>query len=182
MADDILITYKGNDIGIFVAAFDAIHLFLHVLGAKIAPKKSFVFSTDRKFRQWLAQHTWAQLGTTVKVTLSFQDLGAHFSVSARAIGTTLTERIEKAIVVILRIRRLPHTYAQNAKFILSVALSVGLYGVEISHINEGTTARLTTAISNTVALKLIGNAMHWYLVLSQTSWRLSLSQYHFYAG
>ena len=36
MADDILVTYKGNDIGSFVAAFDAIHLFLYVLGARIA--------------------------------------------------------------------------------------------------------------------------------------------------
>ena len=62
LTDDLQILARGpNHLEHFEYAFDATHKHLYDMGAKIAPKKSVVFSSDRKSRGWLKQHRWGPL-------------------------------------------------------------------------------------------------------------------------
>ena len=45
LADDLLLMYVGDQVTVLAAAFDDVHMFLHALGSKIAPKKCFTFSS-----------------------------------------------------------------------------------------------------------------------------------------
>ena len=127
------------------------HDFLHDMGARLAPKKSYLFSTANDFRKYLRTYSWPKVGGCISVLLHFRDLGTHVNTTSRFVGSTLTERIEQAIKCDMRFRWLPHTFLEKIKFILSSALSAGLYGCEAAWANEAALARLTTIIANTIS-------------------------------
>ena len=67
------------------------------MGAKIAPRKSLIFSSNNTARQWLRNHRWRILKDVVPVTNTCRDLGAHLnSLVNRKNGKTLTDRMQKA--------------------------------------------------------------------------------------
>ena len=47
LADDIMIIYHGDHLSTFVTAMDRTYAYLEDLGCKVAPTKSFLFSTDK---------------------------------------------------------------------------------------------------------------------------------------
>ncbi len=150
LADDILIIQEGDDISQFKQAYDCVHFFLINMGAKLAPHKSYLFSTAPNLRKWLSQHTWTHIKSKVQVIHSFRDLGAHLNFSRLHVATTLTMRMTDAIATVNRIRWLPHELHQKITFIINGALAKGLYGCEIAPVNEGVLAKLTSAIAKVV--------------------------------
>ena len=57
LADDLQILSHGKDqLSKFVYAFDMTHAHLAAMGARLAPNKSVVFSSNGTARKWLRQH------------------------------------------------------------------------------------------------------------------------------
>ena len=81
----------------FQYAFSKTHEHLEDMGAKIAPQKCYVFSSEKPAREWLRKHKWRRLKKQVPVINDCRDLGAHFNVKQDArYGTTLTDRLKGA--------------------------------------------------------------------------------------
>ena len=60
LADDLQVASTGEQhLDVFVAGFDATRRHLESMGAKLAPHKSIVFSTEGTARNWLKQHCWS---------------------------------------------------------------------------------------------------------------------------
>ena len=80
LADDLQILACGEDhLEKFVHAFDMTHAHLAAMGARLAPHKSVVFSSNGSTRNWLRQHRWRYVGRTIEVLSNCRDLGAHIS-------------------------------------------------------------------------------------------------------
>ena len=80
LADDILTKAEGDDhCHVFTRAFEETHMYLHMMGAKLAPPKSYIFSTASAARRKLAKYLWPQLGTVIEVVHHTRDLGAHIN-------------------------------------------------------------------------------------------------------
>ena len=63
LADDILVFAQGETHeATFKQAFDITHIFMRDIGAELAPAKSTTFSTNRKTRSRLREHTWEVIG------------------------------------------------------------------------------------------------------------------------
>ena len=57
LADDLQIVATGEDhLAACEKGFDATHKHFEEMGARLAPNKSIVFSTDGGARNWLKQH------------------------------------------------------------------------------------------------------------------------------
>ena len=96
LADDLqLLGTGGNHLSIFEYGFNKTHQHLTDMGAKLAPSKSIVFSSNEAARIWLRQHRWRRIGRTIAVITDGRDLCAHMNAAAnRFYGTTLTRRME----------------------------------------------------------------------------------------
>ena len=152
LADDMEIHAQGeHHARRFYYGYQMTLDYLVDMGAKVAKAKCFLFSTSTTSRIWLSQVKWEGIDDTLAVVLDARDLGAHLNTAALAKAPTLTKRLKQASATVLKIRRLPHTYAQKAHFIRTKALPQGLYGCEASHINQQAMESLTVCIVDTIA-------------------------------
>ena len=100
------------------------------MGAVIAPKKSFCYTTQPAARKWLSNHVWRVINSKIPVILHARDLGGQINTLHRGVGTVLNDRIIKALACLRRIRYRPHTPAEKAMFIRTKILPMALYGIE----------------------------------------------------
>ena len=122
LADEILVTSTGPDHEqVFRKAFEATHRYLHRMGARLAPKKSFIFSTEKAVRSALARHRWSELDTRIEVVQHTRDLGSHVNTLLCNRSTTLTGRMANGIIMARRIARLPMGDNEKAKVIRTKA-------------------------------------------------------------
>ena len=78
LADDVLLMAAGPGAWErFQQGFNATHVYIMDLGGKIAAAKSYLFSTDRAWRNRLRAHHWEHLDCLIRVVLHVRDLGAH---------------------------------------------------------------------------------------------------------
>ena len=96
LADDLQLLCKGeNHLTHFEYGFNKTHEHLTDMGAKLAPKKSIVFSSDEASRRGLRQNKCRRVGGMIQVITDGRDLGARMNAAAsRMYGATLTRRIE----------------------------------------------------------------------------------------
>jgi hypothetical protein len=152
LADDMEIHAQGeNHARRFHQGYQMTLEYLEDMGAKVAIKKYFLFSTSTTTRIWLAQVVWDGILTNLDVVLDARDLGAHLNTSAQIKAPTMTKRLQEAGDMVIKIRRLPHGYEGKAHFIRSKALPKGLYGCEASHINKQAIDHLASNIVDTIA-------------------------------
>ena len=99
LVDDLQLIATGpRHIETFEFAFNRSHEHLQDMGARLAPKKSVVFSTDPKVSSWMQTYKWRFVDATLTVVCDCRDLGAHLNVSALLKKTTtLTNRMQKGI-------------------------------------------------------------------------------------
>ena len=101
LADDIMVSVAGAEsYETFVPIFNATLQYCKDLGARVAPDKSFTFSTDKKVRKKLVHHFWMPIHATLNVLRHTRDLGTHLSFGASLIGTTINNRVEEAIKIV----------------------------------------------------------------------------------
>ena len=77
------------------------------MGAKVAPTKSYNFSSHPKARTWLKDTLWEHFKDTIQVVTDFRYLGAHRTTRAAANSSAMDERGEKAIRQLKRLRYCP---------------------------------------------------------------------------
>ena len=53
----------------FAKALNATHKFLHAMGSKVAPNKSYNFSSSKKAREWLKQTSWENINSEIRSTI-----------------------------------------------------------------------------------------------------------------
>jgi hypothetical protein len=147
LADDILIIAQGpNHFNSLVKGVTATHRFLLDMGARIAPEKSTLFSTDAASRNWMSNHLWGDSEVKIGVVKSFRDLGGHLNVGSNSYSKTLIKRMVKAIGLVHRVGRLPLSIEAKAKIIRTKVLAVALYRYEASRICPVTLLKLRSAI------------------------------------
>ena len=151
LADDLqLVAVGDNHLQDYTQAMDVTHRHLQEMGARVAPKKCISFSSSEVARRWLRDHRWRRLGTTMPVANDGRDLGAHFNVAGRRVGTTQTERLHKAARSAERIAVWKAPYRDKQEVVRAKTLAMGLYGCEMAPINEAAVRGLRTSIANAI--------------------------------
>ena len=96
MVDDVLIIGTGMKmLSKFAGALNATHKYLHQMGARVAPDKSYNFASTLKAKNWLREIVWGHIGSDIQVIIDFTYLGAHLTTRHAASSSTLDKRWEK---------------------------------------------------------------------------------------
>lgn len=77
-------------------------MYLHLMGAKVAPSKSYIVSSNSVTDTWLKEHMWQFLpvgNQFIQVLKSVRDLGANISTGAGALSGTMVERFKCSIMM-----------------------------------------------------------------------------------
>ena len=170
LADDVLILGTGTQMARnFATALDATHSFLHLMGAKVAPTKSFNFATHQGVKRWLAEKTWAGTNSTIKVVDDLRYLGAHITTTYDCISGTLNDRIDKAISQLQRLRFCSASTDSKIRVIATKVYAGALYGVEATQLAPAKIARLSAAVIDTFRSRNNShNANRFYTTLTPT--------------
>ena len=151
LADDVLLTAMGdNHMEHFIKAYSTMLEFLQDMGAKVSIKKSYLFSTEPRFRNFLKDFQWPHINCKINVVNDIRDLGAHLNVSARHIGTTLTQRMSEALPKVRRLGWLTLTILVKLNLIGTAIFSGAFYGCEVTHASESHLHTMATAIAQAI--------------------------------
>ena len=147
LADDILLVAKGKDmLGNFSIGLHETHEYLIMVGAKIAPKKSFNFASTLECRTWLENTTWPLAQGSILVQKGFRYLGAHLTTAVYHANGTIQQRFTKATAMARRLAAMPIPKVANTAIILAQILPMAFYGIETSSPSERAYTALTPAI------------------------------------
>ena len=76
LADDVLIVATGKHrVSNFAKTLNATHLYLHMMGAKVAPTKSYNFASHPKAKRWISKSKWDNIAESIEVITDFRYLG-----------------------------------------------------------------------------------------------------------
>lgn len=116
LAEDVLIIGTGMKmVSKFAKAVNATHLYLHKMGAKVAPGKSYNFASSNKARRWFKNTLWKHIDCSIEVIADFRYLGAHLTTRQATSSSTLGKRWEKAKQQLRRSRYCPTIPEAKAK-------------------------------------------------------------------
>ena len=148
LADDVLILSAGTNItDKFVKALNGTHRYLQMMGARVAPDKSFNFASKSLYTNWLKQTEWEHIGKkNIDVVKDFRYLGAHLSSRASLRSPTLDKRLDQAIQQLKRLKFCPATAEAKAHAIAAKIYSGALYGVEAAALGTAALVSLSTAV------------------------------------
>ena len=97
LADDVLLIATGVNMAKSLAGtINETHRFLHALGARVAPEKSYNFSTHAPTKKWLEDTWWHHIQAKIEVLKDFRYLGSHINVGLSCKSATLEARLEKS--------------------------------------------------------------------------------------
>ena len=125
---------------------NATHKFLHLMGAKVAPDKSYNFGSCLKARNWLKETMWEHIDSSIHVISDFRYLGAHPTTRQATNSCTMDKRWEKAKQQLRKFRFCPAKAEAKAKVILSKIYAGAFYGVEAAGASPAKVASLTAAV------------------------------------
>ena len=108
LADDVLIIGTGMKmVSKFAKVIKVAHLYLHKMGAKVAPDQSYNFASSNKIRRWLKTTLWEHIESIIEVITDFRYLGAHLTTRQSTSSSTLDKRWEKTKHQLRRLRHCP---------------------------------------------------------------------------
>ena len=147
LADDVLILGTGiKMVSNFAKALDATHEYLHLMGAKVAPDKSYNFASCKKARGWLRTTLWKRIDSGIEVIQDFRYLGARLTSAKATCSSTLDKRWGKAIQQLRKLRYCPATAEAKAKVILAKVYAAAMYGVEAAQASPLKMANLAATV------------------------------------
>ena len=147
LADDVLIVSAGNHmVGKLARALNMTHEYLHDMGAKIAPTKTFNFSNSQKARTWLHNTWWPHIQSHIEVIKDFRYLGAHLSAGSGRTSRTLKQRWEKAFIQLRRLKYVPVASMAKVRAITVKIYAAAFYGIEASGITDRDIAQMSVAV------------------------------------
>ena len=147
LADDVLIIGTGMKMLTRLAgALNATHRYLHHMGAKVAPDKSYSFASCKKARNWLNETMWKHIDSSIHVITDFRYLSAHLTTRHATNSSTLDKRLENNKQQLRKLRFCPAKAEAKAKVILSKVYAGAMYGVEAAGASPMKVANLTAAV------------------------------------
>ena len=130
----------------FAKALNATHSYLHKMGAKVAPDRSYNFASTNKVRQWLRDTHWELINSGIEVISDFRYLGAHLTTRENTNSSTLDKRWERAKQQLKRLRHCPATTEAKARIILAKIYAGAMYGIEAAGVTPKKIASLAAAV------------------------------------
>ena len=116
LADDVLLIGTGMKmISKFAGALTATHRYLHLMGATVAPDKSYNFASCKKARSWRKETMWKHIDSSIHVITDFRYLGAHLTTRHATSSSTLNKRWGNCQTTIKKAKILPCSSASNGK-------------------------------------------------------------------
>ena len=133
LADDVLVIATGEDMVKNLAeAINKTHSYLHDMGAKVAPDKSYNFASTSTARRWLDDTWWEGIGAKIAVVKDFRYLGAHITTGQACVSSTLTKRWDTAQAQLKRLRYVPASLEAKCMAIRTNIYAAAMYGVVTS--------------------------------------------------
>ena len=161
LADDFIIVGMGQDhVEALATKFEAAATYIKDMGARVAIKKSFVFSSDAVVRQFLQCFRWDFAHGPLHVLTNFRDLGAHLNVGFQRNGATLTSRMLVGLPKFGRISKLPYPSSVKTHFVCNGMFSGCFYGCEASYVIESVCEKVASAVSSCLAPKAARRSKH----------------------
>ena len=139
---------------LFGKALNLTHCYLEVMGARVAPDKSYNFASTPVVAKWLKEIWWHEIETTIEAVKDFRDLGAHLSTRASTRSPTLNKRRDNALQQLRRLKYCPATVEAKAKAIATKTFAAAFYGIEV--------AQLTAAIIYVFRSKNDPHKVDWF--------------------
>ena len=150
LADDVLLVSKGKTyLRSNADALDYTHGYLHDLGSKVAPPKSYNFANNPKGRKWLEETEWRHIGMKIKVVKDMRYLGGHMCTANSMRSPTLEERWGNVLVHLKKLRYICAEPKDKVKAILGKIYPGVFYGIEGSDLPERMVATLSAAVFDT---------------------------------
>ena len=147
LADDVLVWAEGElMVGHLAKALDTTHEYLHDMGAKVAPSKSYNFASDSKAAKWLKETIWDHLHAKIEVVSDFRYLGAHLTTRLSPTSSTMEARWEKALNQLKRLRYVPATAEAKVGIIIAKTYVAAFYGIEAARVQPARIAKMTAAV------------------------------------
>ena len=147
LADDVLIISTGIKMAnTFAKALNSTHKYLHMMGAKVAPDKSYNFASSNKIRRWLETTLWEQIDSSIEVISDFRYLGAHLTTRQATSSSTLDKRWDKAKQQLRRFRPCAASTEAKAKVIFAKVYVGAMYGIEAAITTPKKIGSLTAAV------------------------------------
>ena len=169
LADDLFIVAEGKRHGEkALKAMELSRQFFRDIGAKVAPKKCMMSSTCPETRKHLRTQRWkahegeATSSVAIKgdeedgkinIVNHFRDLGCHLCLDGSAAATTSTDRINRAISSLKRLKHIPMATEGKLKIIEANILSAALYGIEMTDGCKSHIRRLQAGIADVIGPK-----------------------------
>ena len=148
LADDAMVIAVGpKHEAEFRNAYQATLKYFWLVGARVAPHKSLLFSTNANTREKLRCHVLEITNSTMKVVTHLRHLGAHLSIGQANISATLTDRMRKGIAIANCVDQKPWPFPIKAQVARLLILPLALYGVEASLPNLTTLSTLSSALA-----------------------------------
>ena len=133
-------------IGSVAKALNETHKYLHTMGSKVAPTKSYNFASHQKTRQWLKDTVWEHIQAKIGTVADFRYLGAHLTTRSAVNSGTLNKRWGKTCQQLRRLRYCPADVESKVKVILAKIYAGALYGVEAAQASPQKVAKLSAAV------------------------------------
>ena len=147
LADDVMMIANGDVMTEHLAkAINKTRAFLHDLGARVAPDKSYNFASTAGANKWLADTWWEGIRAKIEVVKDFRYLGAHLTSGRTCASSTLHKRWEKAYVQLKKLRYIPASTAAKLAAIRTKIYAAAMYGVEAAEIAPAKIASMTAAV------------------------------------
>ena len=147
LADDVLMVATGEGMLNSIAeAINKTHSYLHAMGARVAPDKSYNFASSSEARKWLEQTWWDGIRSKIEVVPDFRYLGAHINTAKHCVSNTLDERWNKAMESLKRLRFIPAKVEAKTRIIHAKIYAAAMYGIEAAEATPPRIAKLTAAI------------------------------------
>ena len=149
----------------FARALDTTHKFLHAMGAKVAPAKSFNFASTSSACRWLAATWWDRISSCIAVVKDFRYLGVHLSTQLQRRYDTLERRLGKALGQLHRLRFVAAAASSKAKTVRTKIIPGLLYGIEVNDFNDTQLRRLAAAIVDVFSCRNDNHDTEWFFLV-----------------
>ena len=107
LADDLMLLTVGSlHVSKMHQAIDLTHEMLQDMGAKVAPKKSFIFSNMSAARKWYTSHNWTIISAKIPVVKSVRDLGGTITTTGKGYAKVIDARISNVLSILRKFRHL----------------------------------------------------------------------------
>lgn len=146
-ADDVLILVGGaRMLERFAGTLNATHKFLHKMGARVAPSKSFNFASSKASRDWLHNTWWAEIQAHIDVVKDCRYLGAHLCTQGVRTYRTINQRAKEATEKLRKLKHVAASAEAKGKVIRTKIMPAMLYGIEANDLSERQLSSSTAAI------------------------------------